>query len=567
MREDRNREKEREEREKERDHQIRRVELEQRALSIPGDALVIGQTPRSSVQLPEWTTTTRPETYFNTVEKLFEASGMSDKFWVGQMLHKVSERAREVYASLPAREANVYITFKQAVMDEYRISPTINRRNFFSWSKKPNHTYKEYVKVLTEQLTLWTEGQQFNAVNWPEKLLRFRLDSQFPEELNLFLLDKEAKTIDQVAELADGYVLNRKIVTKVNDSSHVRNRDHPSNNLPRNSVRATVVNTQNDRPFNTRADWPRDRRPLRPTKYCAYCQSGTHDSSTCWVNPSSPRYRGPRTQTNNAVSQRPSHHHSTLFASEFRERETDRDIINPLLGQFTGQAQISRDKLSTVKFPRTYLRDPGSTVSLVFRDCLPSGQIAYTGDHLTVRGINASGTYPIAEIYVTSPVYTGPLLVGVTTLRAAAGIDIILGNDIISQHVDQTVYCGVVTRSQCKQRSAVNINIAPLFEESNALTEKNVDLDNGPEEPLPVTKPVSSPQDSVFGVDLPLDMTYVSLLKEQEKDASLTSLWVMAQPEAQGSDGYYVKDDPKLLMRRERPLGRDRTKEWLVKLL
>ena len=98
---------------------------------------------------------------------------------------------------------------------------------FFSWIKKPQQTYSESIKELREQMTLWTENIDPSEVNWVELLLRYRFDSQLSDELNLFILDKRASTLQECFALADEYNLHRRLVlrTRINSNPNMKPRD------------------------------------------------------------------------------------------------------------------------------------------------------------------------------------------------------------------------------------------------------------------------------------------------------------------------------------------------------
>ncbi|OOZ38955.1 hypothetical protein, partial [Solemya elarraichensis gill symbiont] len=171
MRDEKQKERDREERmnRDKNNMEIRLREIQRDQESQQNNTLPTDNRPhKTNISVPNWTPTMRPDRFFSTCERLFEASQISKQTWVGHIIDKLSDKARNIYATLPVQDANNYETLKAAILDEYRLSPTVYRKNFFSWVKKPQQTYSEFIKELREQMTLWTENNDPSEVNWVE---------------------------------------------------------------------------------------------------------------------------------------------------------------------------------------------------------------------------------------------------------------------------------------------------------------------------------------------------------------------------------------------------------------
>ena len=578
------REREREEREKDRKERERNreIELERerrehelRMRQIDRDMPVRAPaadtpTPRAPrVCLPEWSDSTRPDVYFNTIEKLFQASGLEERFWVNEIIHKLPERAHKIYAGLAGDDANNYEVLKKAVLDEYKVSPVVNRKNFFQWSKRPTQTYKQFMKSLRDELTAWVGTSNFAEVDWPEVLLKYRLDQQLNDEISLFLLDKNVTSCDEAADLADAYILNRKIVSKVgnghSNGTKARYADKPPTSR---SGLSHNVNTRTVPPDSTQRAPPLSSS-VAPTKYCTYCQRRGHWRADCFIDPSSSKYRGRRANetrmygstnggSTNGGSAGPQ---TTAFASELRDNVVSSDIINPLFTKYTGNALVKSHHPS-LRFPVTYLRDTGSAVSILVSSAIPPHQLEYTGESTTIRGINMSvSTYPVAKLHVTCDIYTGPLDVLVAPHRAVSGIDLLLGNNISPQGEEMSVYCGVVTRSKSKKTAEV-IDTSTLYENAEQNITPSDDVTNESSVNLTDDSENRKTEQSCSEFTLPAEISAEQFLCEQKNDATLIPLWEMADACIPEDSGYYIKREPEVLMRHDRPEGRDRGKAW-----
>lgn len=585
---DREREIERKEREREmniviererREHELRLRELVHETPAAPV-SVNNSESHFPRVCLPDWSDSTKPEVYFGTVEKLLESSGIPKSLWVGQIVHKLTDKAQKVYARLSINEANDYPTLRKAILDEYKVNPIVNRKNFFQWSKRPSQTYKEYIKILKEQMDAWVGETDHSRVDWPELLLKYRLESQLTDELCLFLLDKNVSSVEECAEMADAFTLNRKIVSKTSSANSQHSRSKPPSGPP-SVTKATVNNnnnnngTVNSRPINS--DSHSSAFPTRPAnapKYCTYCQRRGHWRVDCFVDPESPKFKGRRVQTTGDGAYNTSNSNTsqqtTAFASECHSLIESPEVIDPLLSKYTGTAYIKAAH-PALSFPCTYLRDSGSTCSILYKDSIPNNQLQYTGENVTLRGINMSaGTYPIANVEVKSDLYNGPLRVIVTSHRPVSGISLILGNDIIAPQDEMKMYCAVITRARSKE-IAQEIDSSHLFD-SNDSTDSGDKGDNEmisdeePEEPSSSQRNVDESEHETNRdcsiSDFSCNIDPNELLSEQEKDNTLLPLWEMADKESADSAGYYIKEAPRVLMRRERPEGRDREKPW-----
>ena len=556
VREERDSESERRRFEAEREIRLREISAERsrdQTRSVPQQSL--------KLQIPAWSNSTRADKFFTTCEKLFEAANLPKESWVGQVVEKLSERARNVYATLPSDIANNYDSLKREILAEYHVSPTVYRKNFFSWIKRPHQTYSEYIKELREQLALWTAGCDPNTIDWPELLLKFRFDSQLPEDLSLFILDKKAATLNDCVSLADEYMLNRKMLSKTRPDptdKMTRRPNHPPANVSKETPRSNGSNQNRNHVRSAPNTYQ-----TRPQKFCSYCQRRGHENLECWSNPASEKFRGNRQSVRARSPTVPNPSPSSAFCTPMQQT-TANEPVNPLLAKYTGYASVGTPDMSTAHTKVTYLRDSGSTISLLTARADLEHAIHYTGEKVIIRGVNhIPGNYPLATVNIESDVYTGNLTVAVLNHRAAAGIDLIIGNEIdeISAGSD-IITCGVVTRSKSRQTD----DSCPIQPQPWETTAESSAQDT-PGEDQPSENDIES-QGSI--PDQPHEMCGENLqpsvmLTDQENDPTLAPLWEMAGQDAETNSGFYIHDKTKLLMRRDRPNGKKSQRVWTSK--
>ena len=541
--------------EKEKEIRLRELSAERRRGSNPNDPTA----GKPHITIPAWTATTRPDKFFSVVEKLFDAASLPKHQWVSFIIDKLSEKARNVYSSLSSAEANNYDSLKAAILTEYHVSPAVYRKNFFGWVKRHNQSYVEYVKELSEQLDLWTAREDPSSVDWRDLLLKYRFESQLSEELSLYILDKQVTDLKTCITLADEYALHRRMLPKsrVNSgetTSHKRTNSHIVPGSKENQVGRT--NSSNYTPAESRSQPP--PRQSRSQKFCNYCRRTGHERSDCWADPNNTKYkqsRRPEQSANNSGTD-PLQKHSTACATP--QNDEVAEPVNPLLAKYTGSALVRTHEKSSRAFSLTFLRDTGSTLSMVR---MPPGKhdLRYTGQQTVVQGVNhTAGSYPVALVYIDSPVYKGELSVAILPKRAASGVDVILGNDIEMTGDKQSI-SGVATRAQTKQASPKRDDksldptaLQPVpWDTANTGVEKPPVNDASP-------KKANCDQENVETVETPTiqSLSPELLSCEQDKDSTLTPIWEMAGGDAETKHGYFVKEEPRMLMRRVHVEGR-----------
>ncbi|ELT98294.1 hypothetical protein CAPTEDRAFT_192893 [Capitella teleta] len=205
-------EQEREERKKEQERE------EQRKDSKPRSPHVY------TAFLPSCEEKTKMDKYLSTCERLLDVSKVDQEVWVSYILPKLP--ARTIYNRMPADRANVYQQLKRLLLNSYAISPFVYRQNFFGWKKRVACSYTEYLGEIEEHLDMWLHCPLPNGQepNWRELLLRYRLDQQFLEEVAMHLADKNIVTVAESADLADEYLVQRKIYAKTTSQRYTVER-------------------------------------------------------------------------------------------------------------------------------------------------------------------------------------------------------------------------------------------------------------------------------------------------------------------------------------------------------
>ena len=555
----------------EREKEEREFELRKLQLAQPTPQNHPAPTPghRIKIDLPQFEDKTKIDRYLTTCEKLLQGALVAEDTWVSYVLPKLPERARDIYNRLPISTANDYQQLKSHLLDHYAVSPVIYRRNFFNWAKREPQTHLEYVQDLKEQLHMWIRsgGTGDETIDWEDLLLRYRLDLALSEEVQLQLLDKGKTSwkVEECARFADDYAVNRKVVHKAKGAdrggTEYRGRSYGPPGSGKDSGTSSTVGEQSGK----------GKSSYRSTEItCYYCQKKGHIQRDCSLNPRSPKYQGPKETELSA--------HAPAFApkkeasageafSNFAQTPTD-EVVHPLYRRYVGDVHVGH---ASAKL--TYLRDTGSTITLVSKDAVPDEyEPTYLGEEVTITGFRRhAGTFPLCKLHLECDLFSGEMTVALVDVDPLPGVAVLLGNDLEELTDPIEVPCGVVTRSQVRQTpktKEVREGELPILfqeEESGGEGELQVeaeesytvgaaeDMEEGLSEeegdpPEREQRPTFwEGMDSLTAIEDPK-----GLLQAQEGDPTLTPLWGLTQQKGQG---YCVQPETGCLMYQEPDTG------------
>jgi transposase InsO family protein len=550
--------------------------------------------------MPDWTDKTYPEVFFTTCEKLLTTAGIDRQFWSGQVVHKLPEKALAVYTKLPLLEANDYDKLKAAILDVYVVSADIYRRNLFAWTKLERQTYAEHVDALNEQFQRWTEVKEVNTFDdLKELLLEYRLDSQLSDDQAKFILDKKPCGLKSWVRLLDDYAVSQKVFyksrqgpTKKSDptakqgNGQTYRSGQAGNTAGQNHKAGTTSHQDRSQASGGKPYYNQPSGPKKAPVMCEYCKKLGHDSQRCYTNPHGPAYRGNQNVVKSESANSAPPGPGNRSTSGLIHTACTDTTVHPLYHEYTGEIYVSSAKsASTPEVKAVYLRDTGSTISLIHNDILARAELNFTGDRVSLMGVNqVTGVYDLAEIYVKCSFYEGALLVAVIPHMPLPGVQVLIGNDIGKQPAITPRLCGgVVTRAASRKQVDLpeDLNLSSLWESNPdsiiplADTEISVASDTdapaglyggdvdvirvGLESDEGATVCDETQPNSLFvGLD-----TH-ALCDSQLTDETLVALWNLAEHSEPSHAGYYVSPGG-VLMRKDSPLHMKPDQDWLVK--
>ncbi|XP_071989583.1 uncharacterized protein [Engystomops pustulosus] len=147
--------------------------------------------------------------FLRSFEKTCRQYHLPREQWAQFLSPGLRGKALEVFADLPLELDEDYDAIKAALIKKYNLTPEVYRKKFRSVKRETTESYADTVGNLRTTFLQWTRGL---SVNSREDLEDLMIKDQFlhicPVDVRQFVCDKEPKTADEAAQIADSYTAN-----------------------------------------------------------------------------------------------------------------------------------------------------------------------------------------------------------------------------------------------------------------------------------------------------------------------------------------------------------------------
>ena len=403
-------------------------------------------------------------------------------------------------------------------------------------------------------------------------------------DVKTFLDEKQVETLEEAARLADDYYLTYKVsfIAKPKPtSSHSQNKFMSGNSsgMPSQSTTPKPNSTS-----ETISQYPLSR----PT--CNYCKKPGHLVSECLklkrklesdeAKPTGLTTLRPRPQSSIKTN--------TIDIVTKPKSDSTMEIFEPFM--LNGFVSLSGDNCPPT--PIKILRDTGASQSLILADILPFSEKTSSGTSVLIQGVEC-GTVniPLHHVNLSSDLFTGLVVIGITPSLPFKGVHLLLGNDLagdkvvvnplvtdtpnigqiddpIEQEIPDLYPSCAVTRAMAKKailkNSNSDIDLTDTFigQYFNNEIKKSLDpslSDTQTDSSMSCHSPPRS-IDQGHGM-----LSKSQLIQEQQTDPEISKLIFRALPEDEISQVpmcYYIKNG--ILMRKWRPFDVPADDEWAV---
>ena len=150
--------------------------------------------------------------YFRIFEMMAKAQSLPEREWVGNLVPKLTEKAKSIYLEIPDPKCQNYHESKNIIIKAYQLTADHYRFRFRTSEKKPEEDFVQWGNRTRRYLNRWMEvaGVAGDAEKILEQIVIERLLDAVSPELRAWLKEQKPATAEELANLANLHVQARK---------------------------------------------------------------------------------------------------------------------------------------------------------------------------------------------------------------------------------------------------------------------------------------------------------------------------------------------------------------------
>ena len=455
-----------------RDHEFRMAQLESQSRIVSNSNVDASNVPTpfrvdsAAKLLPKLTVEHEIETYLVMFEKIARINGWPENKWAALLQTQLKGKGLKVFAELSETDCQDYRKLKQALLTAYEFCPEVYRKRFRALSKTIHETHSDFAFKLATVFQRWL--QSLHAYDDIELLRETFLMEQFMEslssnELKLWLNDRQPKSLNEMARLADEYMALRKSMSTANEQSqrseetvllNARSQKYASQKgLPSVNTDKPKSPKQSFRHVSN-ADVAKPKSGSSQIQ-CFFCRKMGHKISEC-------RKRIKKESSNVNLVTHSQQVKPECFVSDINsacDTSVHNFSVHPLFKPYCTTAHVVKADGSSV--PIQMLRDTGALQSVLKQSACDESFYTHTGEIRLLKGIsNKIMEVPLVEIHLQTPTLDSVVLCGLVS-ELPEGVDFLFANDLayfadpstnIPLSHTRSVRCSMSTKSDCSDR-------------------------------------------------------------------------------------------------------------------
>ena len=205
-----------EEKEKERQLKILQLETEKelklKELDVRSKELTSKPEIKSKVSLPKFDENQDIEVFLTSFERLAELHKWPKEQWPVRLVPQLTGKALEAYSRMAITDSNSYDKIKRAILERFGLNPLEYRNKFRKSKQLPDETFKEYAIRVCRYFEHWKDSEEVKTdySKLADLIIRDQLLSSCSFELQIYLQEKETKTVEDLVALANAHQLAHK---------------------------------------------------------------------------------------------------------------------------------------------------------------------------------------------------------------------------------------------------------------------------------------------------------------------------------------------------------------------
>ena len=150
--------------------------------------------------------------YFRIFEMTARAQSLPEGDWVGNLVPKLTEKAKSIYLEIPDPACQGYFESKAIIIKAYQLTADHYRYRFRSSEKKPDEDFVQRGNRTRRCLNRWMAVAEAtgDAETIIEQIMMERLLDAVSPKLRAWLKEQEQKTVEELGNLASLHVQSRK---------------------------------------------------------------------------------------------------------------------------------------------------------------------------------------------------------------------------------------------------------------------------------------------------------------------------------------------------------------------
>eukprot|EP00105_Crassostrea_gigas_P046081 XP_019930229.1 PREDICTED: uncharacterized protein LOC105347349 [Crassostrea gigas] len=157
--------------------------------------------------LPKYVEGEDIDVFLRSFERLATLHKWQKAEWALRLIPQLTGKALDTYARLGEVEANDYDVIKNAILKRYNLTASTYRDKFRGCKQFSSETFREFSSRATNYFDHWCQMEKVNKNhdNLVDVLMREQLTNSSSRDLQIWLKERQPKSVEEMIELAEAY--------------------------------------------------------------------------------------------------------------------------------------------------------------------------------------------------------------------------------------------------------------------------------------------------------------------------------------------------------------------------